>query len=137
MSKAWLRPEAERLYVQEQLTLAEIASRLDISERTARDWCHQENWKEKRRQHEHAKRGFVAELYGLARSLARSVRRDLDAGMEVSQSRMYGAIRLAGLLVPDAAIEKEYREQETGGEKAEAVKSTDDLRAILKDVLGG
>jgi hypothetical protein len=94
-----LGPEAERLYVIEQCSLAEIASRLGVAERSIRNWKERGGWDEKRRGYLASRKGFHEELYEFARELLASVRRDMSEGKEVAASRLYALLRLLPNLV--------------------------------------
>ena len=48
---AALIEEATRLYVQEGLTIAEIALRLPVAERTLQEWSRKYNWVKRRKQY--------------------------------------------------------------------------------------
>lgn len=90
--------EAERLYVVERLSYAEIASRLPVNERTLRTWSDQGDWMNKRRQYMESRRAFHEELYEFARALMESVREDLKDGNEVSASRLFGIANIIASL---------------------------------------
>jgi uncharacterized protein YjcR len=81
--KALYFNEAERLYVVEQMTLAEIASRLRLAERTVRTWKDEGDWETKRLHGLQEKQRFDEELYVFARTLMAKIRADLEAGEKV------------------------------------------------------
>lgn len=144
MSKAYLKPEACRLYVIEGCTLAEIASRLDVSERTLRTWSNQDNWGEQRRLHLQSRSSIAGELLEFTRTLMASVKDDLDQGKEVSQARLYGLIRLVGLVVPDTALTQAFNLQERADSEAlpppDSAKgpiSREEIVTLIQNVLGG
>ena len=92
-------PEAERLYVMEQCSLAEIASRLGVAERSIRNWKERGGWDDKRRGYLASRQSFHEELYEFGRELLASVRRDMAEGREVSASRFYSLLRLLPNLI--------------------------------------
>jgi uncharacterized protein YjcR len=100
-----LGPEAERLYVIEQCSLAEIASRLMVAERTVRNWKEKAgDWEDKRRAYLGSRQSFHEELYEFARELLKKVREDMAEGKEVSANRLYALMRL----IPNLVKVKDY-----------------------------
>lgn len=67
--KAALYADAERLYVQDQLTLEAIASKLGCGVRTLTNWKREGNWDEKRRGFLETTQSMHEDLYELARLL--------------------------------------------------------------------
>ncbi len=51
MAKKHLMIEAERLYVEYGLSFENIASRLDVSEKTVRNWAKAGGWQAKRKEY--------------------------------------------------------------------------------------
>ncbi len=138
MSKAYLKPEAERLYVQEQCSLAEAAARVGVSERTVRTWAGQDDWQRKRLQFLHGQRALDRELYELARSLVRKLREDLEADREPPAARLYATLRLIGALKPAQAYEQTTRQAQPAKapEQAETPVTKETLLQILSDFVG-
>ena len=91
-------PEAERLFVVEQMSFAEIASRLHLAEKTARNWAAAGGWKEKRQQYLLSRQSFHEELYQFTRSLMESIKNDISAGEKVDTGRLYTFTRLLPLI---------------------------------------
>ena len=59
---------AKGLYVREQLTLKEIARRLEVNERTIRTWRDQDgDWNKERQAYLESKKSFHQELYEFGR----------------------------------------------------------------------
>lgn len=91
--------EAERLYVIEQKTFAEIATQLNLAERTIRLWAEEADWKTKRLQYLKSKQTFHEELYQFARMLMSSIKEDMTKGTKVDAGRMYTFTRILPLIV--------------------------------------
>lgn len=133
--KAALFADAERLYVVEQMTLAEIATRLRICERTVRAWKDEGKWDERRKQLVSSKEAFHAELYEFARKLMRSIKDDMDAGEKVDAGRLYTFSRI----LPTITKVKEYEDQVAGAEPKDLGKTMseeDIVKAVQKALIG-
>lgn len=126
--------EAERLYVIEQMTLAEIASRLRLAEKTVRNWKDEGDWETKRLQHLKSKQAFHEELYEFARKLMEGIKEDLENKVKVDAGRMYAFTRLLPLITKV----KDYEDVVTAKEKEKAPKATlqDDVLKIIQESLG-
>jgi len=124
--KALYFTEAERLYVIEQCTLSEIASRLRIAERTVRNWKEEGDWERKRLQYLQSRQSFHEELYEFTRQLMKSIKDDMDAGKEVSTGKMYTFARLLPLI----SKVKEYEDQTSEGKQDEV-----DLKTIINEAI--
>ncbi len=135
--KAQLFAEAERLYVIEQCTLGEIASRLRIHEKTAANWKEEGDWESKRAKHLKGKRAFHEELYEFTRTLMRSIKSDLEEGKQVDPGRMFAFNNLVGKL----KNVKEYEDVVAQKEKDKEKKSSggideDTLKFIEQEIFG-
>lgn len=124
---------AEHLYVIDQHTLNEIASRLSVSERTLVNWKAQGEWDEKRKQYLASRQSFHEELYLLARDIAASVRADIREGKKVDAGRLYTLTRL----IPNLLKAKDYEDaavhdkEKSGGGLDEEV-----IKVIEEEILG-
>lgn len=124
---------AEHLYVIDQHTLNEIASRLSVSERTLVNWKAQGEWDEKRKQYLASRQSFHEELYLLARDIAASVRADIRDGKRVDAGRLYTLTRL----IPNLLKAKDYEDaavhdkEKSGGGLDEEV-----IKVIEEEILG-
>jgi hypothetical protein len=126
-------PEAERLYVTEQCTLAEIASRLRIAERSVRNWKEKNRWDEKRQAYINSRRAFHEELYDFGQHLLRKIREDEDAGIPVAPHRYHALMSIC----PNLTKIRDYEEvarQKT--EKGKGGSSDKDAIKAVRSVLG-
>ncbi|GAB4327321.1 MAG: hypothetical protein Kow0037_00780 [Calditrichia bacterium] len=129
--------DAERLYVVEQLTLAEIASRIPVAERTLRLWKEEGDWGRKRLQYLQGKKAFHEELYQFARKLMKSIQEDLEAGKKVDPGRMYAFTRMLPLITKIKDYEDQLLQPENDKDNLPAKGLTDDILQIIeKEVLG-
>ena len=104
--------EAERLYVVEQCTIAEIASRLKLGEKTVRMWKEEGDWDRKRKQFLAERQSLAEELFVFARKLARSIMNDWDKGEKVDQGRLYALARLLPMILKVKDYETVMAEKE-------------------------
>jgi len=131
--KAQYFNEAERLYVVEQCTIAEIASRLRLGEKTVRNWKDEGDWETKRLQYVRSKQTFHEELYEFARKLMNSINEDMEAGEKVETGRLYTLTRLLPMLVKV----KDYEDVATKKEADKPSGLTEDvIKLIESEVLG-
>lgn len=122
--------EAERLYVIEQCTIAEIASRLKLSEKTIRLWKEEGDWERKRAQFLKEKQSLAEELYVFARKLARSIMDDWEKGEKVDPGRLYALARILPLIIRVKDFESATLE------KKEKINIDDLLKKALSEALG-
>lgn len=81
------RELAEKMYVQEQRTYAEISTILEVSEKTLWTWGNAGSWVEKREALIRSKKALHEELYNLVRKLAKSIKEDIEGNVEPSKTR--------------------------------------------------
>lgn len=125
--------EAERLYVYEQMTIDEIASKLRLGVRTIRYWKEEKGWDDKKKKYIKSKQAFHEELYEFARKLMHSIDQDLEDGEKVDPGRMYAFARMLPLITKI----KEYEDVATKKEKQENKGLTQDIVQIIEqEVLG-
>jgi hypothetical protein len=126
--------EAERRYVVDQMTIAEIASRLNLSEKTVWSWKEDGEWDKKRRQYREQKEAFHEELYTFARALLRGISADMASGEKVDTGRLYTLTRLLPLIVKVKDFEDAIKAGEPKEGKAEI--TPDVIALIEREVLG-
>lgn len=123
--------DAERLYVVEQCTIAEIASRLGLGEKTVRLWKEEGDWERKRAQFLKEKQSLAEELFVFARKLARSIMDDWDRGEKVDTGRLYALARILPLILKT----KEYEQSLQAGKKEE-LNIEEVIKKALSEALG-
>jgi len=126
--------EAERLYVVEHCTIAEIASRLRLGEKTVRLWKDEGDWENKRIKHLKSKEAFHEELYEFARKLMKTIKEDMDNGEKVDPGRMYAFTRLLPLITKVKDYEDVLHKKEK--EEGKSGLTEDVLKIIEREVLG-
>lgn len=125
---------AERMFVVEQMTLDEIASRTQTNERTIRKWKEEGDWDSKKKLYLKSKQMFHEELYDFARKLMKGIKEDIEKGEKVDSGRMYAFTKMLPMIVKV----KEYEDIKTKREDKDDKKGlTDDIVAIIEqEVLG-
>jgi hypothetical protein len=126
--------DAERMYVVEQMTLEEIASKTDSNERTIRRWKEEGEWDGKRDRFLDSKQLFHEELYEFARELMGRIRKDLASGEKVDTGRMYAFLRM----LPSIMKVKEYEDvvDQKRAEEGKKGLTPEVVREIEEKVLG-
>lgn len=126
--------EAERLYVIDQMTFSEIASRLKLSEKTLSTWKSMGDWDTKRKKYIQSKLSFHEELYDFSRKLMESIKSDIDLGEKVDPGRLYALARILPLITKV----KDYEDVVSKADEKEQNKGlTKDLVSLIEaEVLG-
>lgn len=122
--------EAERLYVIEQCTLAEIAARLSVSPRTVQNWKGKGDWDAKRRAYLASRRSFHEELYEFGKDLLTKIRTDMADGKDIPTGQLYALLRL----LPNLVKVKDY-EAVTGAAIEEKQATPEETAKDIKDIL--
>lgn len=122
---------AKGLYVREQLTLKEIARRLEVNERTIRTWRDQDgDWNKERQAYLESKKSFHQELYEFGRELMNSIRSDFQRGEKVESNRLYCFGRILPLIVKP----KDY-EEAANLKRQEADLNSSDLASLIAQAM--
>lgn len=90
--------EVDRLYIQENLNLDEIAAKLNVSIRTLRYWKAGSNWDEKRKDYSKSKQSFQEELYGFLEELIHSIKKNIQNGEKIEPAKINAFIRIFPLI---------------------------------------
>ncbi len=126
---------AERLYVELQLTLREIAAQMPVSYSTLREWKREGGWDSKRNALVLAAGAFHRELYEVGRLIGKRIREDLEAGETVSPSRYYALSRIMDNVNKTHRYEGKIRETEAEKKKAGKAFTLKDIIAKLEEDL--
>ncbi len=127
--------EAEKLYIQDQLTISEIESRLGVCEKTIRTWKAEGNWDEKKRKYLQEKSSFHEELYVFSRTLMKKIQEDWEAGEKVDAGRLYTLTRILPMITKVKDYEDIKISKETDTDKKKGL-TEDIIKKIEKEVLG-
>lgn len=126
---AALIEEATRLYVQEGLTIAEIALRLPVAERTLQEWSRKYGWVKRRKQYLLQNEELQALLTKLQLRLARML---LDE--EFDPQAAYALARGISVLKPAAAVQ--LRELEKLEAEAAETSAEEKIRRLSEFLRG-
>ncbi|KKP40300.1 MAG: hypothetical protein UR30_C0005G0081 [Candidatus Peregrinibacteria bacterium GW2011_GWC2_33_13] len=129
-----LSTEAERMYVIEQMTFEEIASKLNTNERTLRRWGATGDWNTKRELYLKSRQMFHERLYSFAQKIMDSIEKDLDNGEKIDYTRMNTFARV----LPSIIKVKEYEDIASKKESSEEKKglTPEAIRLIEEEILG-
>jgi uncharacterized protein YjcR len=89
-----LYKEAERLYLQENFPIDEIAVQLDISRRTIFYWKKKYEWDRKRFEAERNQEIFSDKLLDFTRKLMQKISKDMDNKTPTPQSEIYSLMNI-------------------------------------------
>jgi len=123
--------EAERLYVIEQCTINEIAQKLNLAEKTVRNWKEEGGWEHKRLQYLRSRQAFHEELYEFARTLMKTIKEDMETGERIDPGRMYAFTRLLPMIVKVKDYEEAVRDS-----KKDDLNIEDVIKKALSEALG-
>ena len=132
--KKFYYKEAERLYIQENLGIEEIALRLKLGERTIRYWKEGNDWNSKKKNYLDSKSVFHQELYDFSRDLMHSIRNDMKNGEKIEPGRMFAFARLLPLIIKV----KEYEEvvSKNGAKEDNKGLTEEVITRIQEEILG-
>ncbi len=110
---------AQRLYVIEQMTIEEVASKVDVNEKTIRRWKQKYGWDLKKENYINSKTMFHEELFNFARKLMTSIEFDMDNNEKVDPGRMFAFTKMLPLITKikeyeDAVSKKEVKPDKQG-----------------------
>ena len=89
--------EAERLYVIEQMTIKEIAARLNLAVRTIKYWKQGQDWDVKKKEHLESRQVTHENSYLYARKLFDNIKEDCDKGEKISNRRLHAIADLVDI----------------------------------------
>jgi len=89
MSKMKYYNEAERLYVEDKMTVDEIAIQLNISRRTLFYWKKKYDWDKKIFKKGREQELFNRELLNFAQKIMDKISNDIDNNQQTPQAEMY------------------------------------------------
>jgi hypothetical protein len=128
--------QAERMYIYDKKSLAEIGMELGLSRRTLFYWKKEYNWDKKRFDAEHNKDRFSEELLEFARKMMNKISADIDNNHKTPPPEIYSLINI----LKNIPLVKQYtaslqpgqsQKQETKG-----CLSPDIVRQIEREILG-
>lgn len=134
MSKTEHKEQARNLYVVHQMSLADIGDRLGLSTRTLQNWKKDGEWERERSQASGTEGAFHSELFAMGEVLARQIKLDLEAGIEVAPERFSALERIVNTAEKSRKYEKESPRQ-AKDERSPEEKRRDTL-ANIRELFG-
>ena len=133
--KEVLLENAQRLYVIEQMTIDEVARKVDVNERTIRRWKTEHNWDLRKEQYIKTKQMFHEELYNFARKLMVSIEYDMDNNEKVDPGRMFAFTKMLPLITKIKEYEDDVSKRGTEDTGSKEL-SPEFMKAINEAFLG-
>lgn len=113
--KAQYYIEAEERFVQERLSVEEIAQRIPVSSRTIGDWRRENDWDGKRERFAAQETSTTEKLYKLIQTLTDKAIESAENNEEPSQSQLYFIGRMAPLLLKLKKFEEDVQKPAEAG----------------------
>lgn len=137
MKKQLLADSAAKLYIENFMTLENIAKQLNVNERTLRRWKSADNWEQKRYEYIKSNTSFQEDLYNFGRNLLKSIKIDMDKGEKIEPSRMYTVVKIINMLksvknYEDKVIKEKFMPETTKPNEI----SPEVIRKIEEKILG-
>lgn len=101
------KEKAREMFIVHQITVREISKRTGISERTLYNWKKEGEWERERTALTSAEQALDVELFELARTMSRGIRKDLEDGEKVDEGRYFAM----GRLIESANKAREYSKE--------------------------
>ncbi|MFA6688862.1 MAG: DUF1804 family protein [Sphaerochaetaceae bacterium] len=126
------RKQAKNMYVVYHMAIKDISLELDVAVRTLQNWKGEDKWDDERSRLDGDAGAYYTELYSLGCAMAKQIRKDEEAGKQVSTSR-YAALNRV-LQAAEQAKEIEKGLAKPSGKNAEDRKAA--AIAQIKQSLG-
>ena len=94
MSKMKYYKQAEMMYIDDKLTVDEIATQLEVSRRTLFYWKNKFQWDKKRSKLYNNNLDFSEELRGFIRKLMAKITQNIDNKSPTTQAEIYSLLNL-------------------------------------------
>ena len=125
--------QAERMYIYDKKSLAEIGMELGLSRRILFYWKKEYKWDKKRFDAEHNKDRFSEELLEFARKMMNKISADIDNNKKTPPPEIYSLINI----LKNIPLVKQYTESLQPEQKQEKKGlSPDIVRQIEREILG-
>ena len=133
---------ASQYYIENQMSVAQIAKRLTISEKTLFNWKKEDNWEEKRTRYLKTQYSTNQTLYELLHLVANKAVEDFKIdGTMPDQKTLYFIMNMAGKLKELKAFEAQTAQEKAdelntlNGEKEEHKNNADDVLAKIFEAM--
>lgn len=134
MSKMKYYKQAEMMFIQDKMTIDEIAEQLKVSRRTLFYWKNKFQWDKKRLNFYKNSSDFSEELQGFIRKLMAKITQDMDNKSPTAQAEIYSLLNLIKTM-PEL---KNYEKSIAKSKKVKYHKtfSPNYIEKIQRDILG-
>lgn len=125
--------QAERMYIYDKKSLAEIGIELGLSRRILFYWKKEYKWDKKRFEVEHTKYRFSEELLDIARKMMNKISSDIDNNQKTPPPEIYSLINI----LKNIPLVKQYAESLQPEQKPEKKGLTPEfIHQIEQEILG-
>jgi len=125
--------QAERMYIYDKKSLADIGIELGLSRRILFYWKKEYNWDNKRFDAEYNKNRFSEELLEFTRKMMNKISADIDNNQKTPPPEIYSLINI----LKNIPLVKQYTESLQSEQKTEKKGLTPDIvRQIEREILG-
>lgn len=127
--------QAERMYIYDKKSLAEIGMELGLSRRILFYWKKEYKWNKKRFDAEHNKDRFSEELLEFARKMMNKISADIDNNQKTPPPEIYSLINI----LKEIPLVKQYTDslqQEQTHKKEQKGLTPEFIRQIESEILG-
>lgn len=128
--------DAERLYVQDRLTLETIAKKLRVGVRTLSNWKSQGNWDGKRQGYIETTQSMHEELYELARLLTSKNLLKVREGAEPEKEQLSFVVKVMATLEKTRKYESEVEAPKEDTDAARRREKLKDLKCRVNEMFG-
>ena len=133
--KAQYYIETEELFVQERLSVEEIAQRIPVSSRTIGDWRRENDWDGKRERFAAQETSTTEKLYKLIQALTDKAIQSAENNEEPSQSQLYFIGKMAPLLLKLKKFEEDVQKPAEEGVTEDTLAEQKQVVQELKETM--
>jgi predicted transcriptional regulator len=134
MKKVLLNDTAQRMYVEDLMTFEAIATELDVSERTVRNWATAGRWDEKRHKFRQFQENLHDDARDIAALLAQKIKNQLENGQEPANHLLFSYTKIASSLIKIREYDKNIAAE--AGNTDESEKAKKNAAEIFKQTFG-
>lgn len=128
--------DAEKLFVESGIPLAGIAKKLEITEKTLREWKKEGEWDRKRVQFLKIKNSCNVELHKMLTNLAQKVNDKIEVDEIPDAQTLYAINSLAATMLKLKTYEDSVVQQEISEKTEEKEASSEEILSKVHDILG-
>jgi predicted transcriptional regulator len=130
------KEEARELYVCQQMTFDEIASRVGRTEKTVRAWAEADGWKQARGEMISMRSGTVEKLQTLVDKVADRMIRDCDAAAELSPQSLHALTNLVTAIKNYYTYDSKAKAEESAAAPPESAATPEEIAERVAAIMG-